>query len=287
MLAGVGAPLASHDITQRADAMRRIASDAGRLLLERFQGHGVQSSSKADGSPVTEADLACERLIRDAIRREFPQDAQLGEEFGAQEGTSGYRWIIDPIDGTVSFAAGVPMFGTLLAVEAVHGDAPGCVAGICELPALRERVWASTGGGTWWERDGQPPLRTQVRRGAALEDALVVTTGWEYFRRAGAEAALSLLAARAGRIRGWTDCYGLALLCTGRCDAVVEPQMMPWDSAPFEVMVREADGVITDWPGNPGTWGGRPGMRWRSAVAAAPELHAQLTQLLRPHEPSA
>lgn len=276
-----------HGAALRAAAMRRIASDAGRLLLTRFQRHGLESSRKGDGSPVTEADLACERLIREAISREFPGDAQLGEEFGAHEGTSGYRWIIDPIDGTVSFEAGVPMFGTLLAVESLDGGTPRCVAGICELPALRERVWASAGGGAWWEREGHAPVRTSIRRGAGLESALVVTTGWEYFRRAHADAALAELAARAGRIRGWTDCYGLALLCTGRCDAVVEPCMMPWDWGPFEVIVREAGGTITDWAGNPGMWGGEPGVRWRSAVAASPELHSQLTELLRPHEPSA
>jgi histidinol phosphatase-like enzyme (inositol monophosphatase family) len=267
--------------------MRDVAARAGQRALEAFERQDFTVRGKPDGSPLTDADLACERLIRDAIAEAFPGDAMIGEEFGTAAGTSGYRWIVDPIDGTVSFASGVPLFGTLIAIESVAGPVPEVVAGVCEMPALRERVWGARGQGTWWEREQQDPVKARVRSPVPLRDALVVTTGWEYFRRAGCQGALDALAQHALRLRGWTDCYGMVLAITGRCDAAVEPMMMPWDAGPFGLLVREAGGAYSDWTGNPELWSGQPGMRWRTAVAAPPALHAELIRLLAAHEPKA
>ena len=265
--------------------MREIAARAGRLALDAFERQSFSVRGKPDGSPLTDADLACERLIRDAIAAEFPGDAVIGEEFGSEAGTTGYRWIIDPIDGTVSFASGVPLFGTLIAIESLSGAGPEVIAGVCEMPALRERVWGVKGQGAWWERPGRDPTRARVREHVPLRDALVVTTGWEYFARARCAPALDALAARALRLRGWTDCYGMLLAVTGRCDAVVEPMMMPWDAGPFGLLMREAGGTYSDWMGQSDLWSGAPGVRWRTAVAAHPALHAELVGLLAPHEP--
>jgi histidinol-phosphatase len=266
--------------------MRDIAARAGHLALDAFGAQSFGVHGKPDGSPLTDADLACERLIRDAIADAFPQDALIGEEFGTEPGTSGYRWIIDPIDGTVSFAHGVPLFGTLIAIESIEGDSPEVIAGVCEMPALQERVWGARGQGAWWERAGREPERARVRDPVPLDQALVVTTGWEYFMRAGCTAALDALALRARRLRGWTDCYGMMLAVTGRCHAAVEPMMMPWDAGPFGLLMREAGGSCSDWTGDTRLWSGAPGLRWRTAVAAHPTLHAELVQLLAPHEPT-
>ena len=146
-------------------------------------------------------------------------------------------------------------------------------------------MWGARGQGAWWERFGQEPAKARVRGPVPLRDALVVTTGWEYFSRAGCTAALDLLAQRSGRLRGWTDCYGMMLAITGRCDATVEPMMMPWDSGPFGLLVREAGGAYSDWRGRHGLWSGAPGERWRTAVAAHPSLHTELVSLLSPHDP--
>ena len=273
------------DMVPRIALMREIAVRAGQIALESFERQDCKVREKRDGSPLTDADLACERLIRDSVAAAFPGDALIGEEFGTDSGTSGYRWIVDPIDGTVSFASGVPLFGTLIAIESLAGDEPEVIAGICEMPALRERVWGARGQGAWWERAGRGPMKASVRGPVPLRDALVVTTGWEYFSRAGCAAALELLANRAGRLRGWTDCYGMMLAITGRCDATVEPMMMPWDAGPFGMLMREAGGACSDWAGRHSLWSGAPGERWRTAVAAHPSLHAELVSLLSPHEP--
>lgn len=278
---------ANRELAPRIALMRDAASRAGRVALEAFERQSFSVRGKPDGSPLTDADLACERLIRDAVAAEFPGDAVIGEEFGSAEGTTAYRWIVDPIDGTVSFASGVPLFGTLIAIESLEGAVPEVIAGVCEMPALRERVWGARGQGTWWERAGRDSVRARVREPVRLRDALVVTTGWEYFTRARCTAALDALAGHALRLRGWTDCYGMLLAITGRCDAAVEPMMMPWDAGPFGLLMREAGGAYSDWTGQTELWSGAPGVRWRTAVAAHPMLHAELVTLLAPHEPGA
>jgi histidinol-phosphatase len=257
----------------RVALLRSLAAEAGSLCLDRFRRGGLAVELKPDASPVTEADRACERLLRERILAAFPDDGLLGEELGARPAASGFTWILDPIDGTVSFSRGVPLFGTLIAIEHAGGDGPRVVAGACELPAMGERVWAAEGRGAWWERTGHESVRARVSPVTRLADALVGTTGHEYFRRAGSLATLERLEEAAGRIRGWSDCYALALAATGRCDAVVEPWMNPWDSGPFPVIFAEAGGVFTDW-------NGRPDLRSRTAVAANPLLHRELLGLL-------
>lgn len=268
----------SPELSDRTELLRELAGRAGEFVLERFQRPGLLVESKADDSPVTEADRGCEELLRRAIRAAFPGDGLLGEEHGEEPGAGRWRWVIDPIDGTVSFARGVPVFGTLIALEDVSGAAPRVVAGACELPALGERVWAAAGAGAWWERRGMPTARARVSEAVPLARALVGTTGHEYFRRAGTEDALAAMSAAAGRIRGWSDCWCLALAATGRVDAAVEPWMNPWDSGPFPVILEEAGGVFSAWDGT-------PGIHRRTAVAAAPALHAELVELLRPYDP--
>ena len=279
-------PTPANELEDRIALMRDVAIRSGVLALAAFERQDFTVRDKADGSPLTDADVACERLVRESIAARFPDDAIIGEEFGSEAGTTGYRWIVDPIDGTVSFASGVPLFGTLIAIESLAGARPEVIAGACEMPALRERVWGARGQGAWWERAGRDPARARVREPVPLRDALVVTTGWEYFRRAGCAAALDALAEHALRLRGWTDCYGMMLAITGRCDAAVEPMMMPWDAGPFGLLMREAGGAYSDWTGQADLWSGAPGTRWRTAVAAHPTLHAELVTLLASHEPT-
>jgi histidinol phosphatase-like enzyme (inositol monophosphatase family) len=246
--------------------------------MRHFQSMSLAVHAKPDASPVTEADLEIEALLREQIAADFPDDGLLGEEHGAQEGTSGFRWVIDPIDGTISFAAGVPLFGTLIGLELTRGAAREIVAGICAMPALGESVWAARGQGAWWERRGTDGAihRTaaRVRASVPLAEALVCTTGLEYFERAGRSDALVAIARAAQRVRGWSDCYGGMLVATGRADAWFDPVMNPWDSGPFPVILAEAGGVFTDWHGRCDIHGG-------SAIAAAPALHAELVRVIQ------
>ena len=257
----------------RVALLLELAERAGTVALRHFQSASLAVESKSDASPVTEADREIESLLRATIAADFPDDAILGEEHGEQSGRSGWRWVIDPIDGTVSFAAGVPLFGTLIGLE--HRDR--IVAGICAMPALGERVWAAEGHGAWWERasaDGtRRRTRAAVRPCARLSDALVCTTGLEYFERAQATDALVRVARASGRMRGWSDCYGGMLVATGRAEAWIDPVMNPWDSGPFPVILSEAGGVFTDWRG-------RSDIRGGSAVACHAELHAELLATL-------
>lgn len=249
-----------------------LAGRAATCALRHYQSQALEVATKADDSPVTAADREIEALLRGEIRRDFPNDGVLGEEHGELPSTSGWRWVIDPIDGTVSFATGVPLFGTLIALEH-DGDV---VAGICSMPALGERVWAVRDGGAWWDRtlaDGST-MRTaaRVRACPALAQALVCTSGLEYFERARATETLVAVARAAGRMRGWSDCYGGMLVATGRADGWIDPVMNPWDSGPFPVIMAEAGGVFSDFHGRPDIHGG-------SAIAGSAAVHAELLRI--------
>jgi fructose-1,6-bisphosphatase/inositol monophosphatase family enzyme len=148
------------------------------------------------------------------------------------------------------------------------------VAGMCSMPALGERLWAAHGRGATWERAGHAPTPARVRPCTRLAEALVCTTGLEYFERNGTTDALVRVARAAGRVRGFSDCYGGMLVATGRADAWFDPVMNPWDSGPFPVIFAEAGGIFTDWRG-------REDVRGGSAVAAGAAVHAQMLSLLR------
>ena len=265
---------APDDLRRRVALLRTVAAAAGAAVMRHYQSTELGIQHKADASPVTVADRESEALVRAAVAAAFPGDAILGEEEGHAHGHSRWTWVIDPIDGTVSFAAGVPLFGVLLALEEATPEGPRVVAGTCELPALHERVWAVRGMGAWWERPGHVRTPARVSRTARLADALCVTSGPEYFARAGAEETALRMLRAVGRLRGWSDCYSLALVATGRADLAIDPVMNPWDCGPFPVIIEEAGGTFTDWQGRSGIHGG-------SCVAANPALHAQALALLR------
>jgi histidinol-phosphatase len=215
-----------------------VAWRAGRSTLAHYQV-GIAPDTKADGSPVTIADKEAERLARELILARFPDDGLVGEEHGEQRGTSGRSWILDPIDGTRTFVRGVPFYGLLLGV--LEGDEP--VAGVCYLPALGETVAAATGCGCWW--NGRRCAVSQIDR---LDEALIVTTDVEASERHGLGAGWDRLRKRSKMVRTWSDCYGYALVATGRAEAVMDPVVAPWDIVPFVPIFAEAGGELTTWP---------------------------------------
>src|SRR5262249_12452478 len=143
-----------------------LARRAGRVTLEYFQTD-LKVEAKSDHSPVTVADRAAEKLMREVIEASFPDDAVLGEEFGETRSGAAGRWILDPIDGTRSFARGVPLYGVLIAYED-HGASR---LGVLHFPALGETVYAARGQGCWW--NGKEAHVSTVDR---LEDAVITTT---------------------------------------------------------------------------------------------------------------
>jgi histidinol-phosphatase len=214
------------------DLLRR----AGELTLQWFRSASLVIDRKSDGTPVTEADRAAERFLRDEISRRFPDDTIIGEEEADRPGTSGREWIIDPIDGTKAFTHGVPLFCNLLAVNDEHGPA----IGVINLPALEETVYAGRGLGCY---DNGEPARVSER--SRLPGSYLSCSGLDYW------PVEDYLAVRdAGfQLRTWGDGYGYALAATGRVEAMVDPEVALWDVAPMAVIMEEAGGRFTDYAG--------------------------------------
>ncbi len=214
------------------------ARKAGDSTLVHFRNR-VGWELKADSSPVTVADREAEQILRDALALSFPGETILGEEQGLT-GSGSTRWIIDPIDGTKSFVAGVPLYATLLAYE-VEGVPE---LGVCYFPALGEIVYASRGEGAFFN---DVPCRVSLRSsvGGSLlacggPSSMIKHRRWEGF------AALSSTALAT---RTWSDAYGHALVATGRVDAMIDPVVSRWDLSAIRVIVEEAGGRFTDFSG--------------------------------------
>lgn len=235
------------ELASRLEVAVRAAREAGQFTLELFQRDDVAVERKADNSPVTEADRQAEQRIRRAIRDAFADDGILGEEFGEQPGTSPYRWILDPIDGTKSFICGVPLYGTLIGVE----RAGVSVVGVIYIPGLDECVYAATGGGAWHTRGASEPRRAHVSQCSQLGDAVFLTSQLDNFYPRGAQQAYLDLERTASITRTWGDCYGYVLVATGRADVMVDPVMNIWDAAALQPILAEAGGIYCDWSGSP------------------------------------
>jgi histidinol phosphatase-like enzyme (inositol monophosphatase family) len=214
--------------------------EAGKVTLRYFQT-ALDVEIKADSSPVTVADRAAEELLADFLRREFPADGFIGEERGERPGSSGMRWIVDPIDGTKSFVQGVPLYGVLVGLEDSSRES---VLGAIAFPALAELVVAARGEGCFW--NGRRVRVSEVRE---LSRACVTTTGEECFEATGTVEAYHTIRRRVRVMRGWGDAYGHVLVATGRAEAMLDPVLSVWDTAALLPIVEEAGGVFTDWKG--------------------------------------
>ncbi len=228
------------------EAVQVVARAAGDVALAHYRT-ALAVESKQDGSPVTIADRAAERAARDWLAQRFPHDGILGEEFGATDGRSGRRWLLDPIDGTKSFVRGVPLWGTLVAVT--EGDT--VLAGAAYFPAVDEIVAAAPGEGCWW--NGR---RAHVSAVDTIAGATALITDERTFSSAERTAAWHALAAATGIARGWGDCFGYLLVATGRAEVMVDPIINPWDAACFLPIIEEAGGVFTDLGGARTAFGG-------------------------------
>jgi histidinol phosphatase-like enzyme (inositol monophosphatase family) len=222
------------------------AWEAGTFTLSHFQT-GVDVEVKEDASPVTIADRGAEELMAQRISSMFPDDAILGEEFGERPGSTGRRWILDPIDGTKSFVHGVPLYGTMIGIE-VEGEP---TVGVVYMPGLDEMYSAATGLGARW--NGRP---ASVSRTDRMDSALVAFTDWDMARTPGKAQGFQRLVGDAAYSRGWSDCYAHLLVATGRAEVGLDQRMSVWDCAALAPIVREAGGSFTDWKGTSTIHGG-------------------------------
>lgn len=229
-----------------------ISMQAEAIAMKYFLNENLQVDVKADQSPVTVADRGAEEFLRGKLHQEFPDDAIMGEEFGSQDGTSGYRWILDPIDGTKSFIHGVPLFGMLIGLQL----ADECVAGICRIPALKEVVYARRGGGAWWQRGSREPVPARVSQTQSLQESLFLFTAVEGWQEIDRYELLGQLSSACRLSRSWGDCYGHLLVATGRADFMIDPLLAEWDAAALIPIVEEAGGVFMDWTGTSTALGG-------------------------------
>ena len=249
------------ELQELRDFALAVAVRAGERTLRYFRGE-YEVELKADETPVTRADREAEELIRESIAAAYPADAVLGEELGYAAGTSGRTWVIDPIDGTKSFVAGVPLYAVLIAL--VEGDyrkgpLPGSAVrvGVIHVPALEESVAAARGLGAAWHRGGGPGGEPRVgMQPAKVSDvrepsrARVTTSDFaDLHRREPVLAGWLDQTSPYGRT--WGDAYGYLLVATGRMEAMIDPVISPWDIAPMPVIIEEAGGRYTDLAGEP------------------------------------
>ncbi|MDX1660981.1 MAG: inositol monophosphatase family protein [Gemmatimonadota bacterium] len=256
-----------HELDELLEFAVDAARAAGRIALEHFGGE-VEVERKADATPVTVADRKGEELLRERLADRCPDDGVIGEEFGVVEGETGRRWTLDPIDGTISFVHGVPLFCTLIGL--LEGNRS--VLGVIHLPAIEETVAAASGRGCRWTFRGE--TRTaRVSERAELADSTALMTDLGRLPGPDLGGAFARFRGAARIVRTWGDGYGHALVATGRADAMVDPEMAPWDSVPLQPVVEEAGGRFTTLAGEARPEGG-------SAISTNGRLHDRVLELL-------
>lgn len=257
--------LCAVDLAPYRAFLHELATASGDFIRPLFGSHEVAIELKADQTPVTAADRGAEELMRAMISKRFPEHGVLGEEFGSERADAEFVWVLDPIDGTKSFATACPLFGTLIAL--LHRGQP--VLGCIHQPVLRQLV---VGDGTATTLNGNP---VRLREPAGLATATLLVTDTLDVPRHQSAAGWTALSERVRMVRTWGDCYGYLLLATGWADIMGDPIMNPWDIAALVPVIRGAGGVITDWQG-------REPMGAKSIVAAHPKLHAEVLRTLNP-----
>jgi histidinol phosphatase-like enzyme (inositol monophosphatase family) len=264
---------ANPDIESRLELAVEAAQAAGAETLKWFRRQSLAVERKQDGSPVTAADRASETLLRERIRAAFPHDAILGEEFGEQPGTSGYQWVLDPIDGTKSFIAGVPLYTTLVAV--MHNNESRL--GVIYAPATGELVYAAAGQPAWYSISRGERMQARVSDVERLADATFLTSEINLFDRAGKAGRREIFYAleKACRVtRTWGDAYGYLLVATGRADVMIDADMNLWDAAALQPIIEGAGGRFLDWQG-------RPTVHTRQTIATNPRLAGLVLSITR------
>ena len=246
----------------------RLADAADAITLDRFRAQDLEVAAKPDLTPVSDADLAVEKAVRELLAAERPDDAVLGEEDG-ETGSGARRWVVDPVDGTKNFVRGAPVWATLVALL-VDGRVE---VGVVSAPALGRRWWAARGEGAF--RDGEPIRVSSV---GSLQDAFLSyssLTGWEEQGRLDGVLQLSR---ECWRTRAFGDFWSHVLVAEGAVDVSFEPEVSLWDLAPLQVIVEEAGGRFTSLQGEARPDGG-------SVLCSNGLLHDAVLDVIRPHHP--
>ncbi|HSE89053.1 MAG TPA: histidinol-phosphatase [Candidatus Binatia bacterium] len=244
------------------DFIRALAENSGQVIKPYFARADLAIETKEDQTLVTQADRQAEAVMRELIRKKYPQHGILGEEFGAENIAAEFVWTLDPIDGTISFARGCPLFGTLIGL--LHSGEP--ILGAINHPVLNQLC---IGNNTETMLNGRV---VRLRETNDLSQAMLLTTDLAIIgdhQRQGFEELLK----RTRLYRTWGDCYGYLLVASGGADIMLDPMMNPWDILPLIPIIQGASGVITTWSGTNASQG-------NSCVAANKTLHPQVLEIL-------
>jgi myo-inositol-1(or 4)-monophosphatase len=230
----------------------QLATASGKTILPFFRTSlGVENKNAGrDLDPVTEADRAAEAVMRRMIKDSFPKHGIVGEEFGSERADADYVWVLDPIDGTKSFIAGLPIWGTLIAL--MHRGTP--VYGMMHQPYIGERFTGDNGAARYEGPSGKRELA--VRRCAALAEAVLFTTSPRLMNAAD-RARFERVESEVRLSRYGGDCYAYCMLAAGHLDLVIETELKPYDVAALIPIVSGAGGIMTTWEGQPAQAGGR------------------------------
>ncbi|HEY0160802.1 MAG TPA: histidinol-phosphatase [Thermoanaerobaculia bacterium] len=218
-----------------------LADAADAITMQYYQSATLSVRTKIDMTPVSEADEAVERMIRERLAAERPEDGIVGEEFGTT-GSTTRRWIVDPIDGTKNYVRGIPVFATLIGLE----EEGRVTVGVVSSPALARRWWASAGDGAFC--NGK---QIRVSRIDTIEEAHLTYDSISDFDRYGGTVRFLALARRCIRSRGFGDFWAHMLVAEGAVEIAVEPAVAAWDMAAVQVIVEEAGGRFSDMRGTP------------------------------------
>lgn len=221
------------------------AEEAGAVALRYFPNTTAAEFAKlverkSDDSPVTIADRSAEQKLREVLLNQFPDDAFVGEEYGVKAGSSGFRWIVDPIDGTRSFIRGIPLWATLVGLEC-RGE---LIAGVVVEPVFGNTYRAIRGDGAF--RNNQRIHASKVDR---LADAILCTCDLNFFDKYCKLGQFLRLAKKVHRQRGYGDYFGFTLVAQGSADVMLDIGVHSWDIAALIPLIEEAGGKFTDWSG--------------------------------------
>jgi myo-inositol-1(or 4)-monophosphatase len=244
-----------------------LAEKSGAIIKRYYAADNVDIEMKGDSTPVTKADRDAEALMRDLIRKTYPEHGIIGEEFGEENTDAEFVWTLDPIDGTVSFASGCPLFGTLIGL--LHQNTP--LLGAIHQPLLNQLC---LGDGERTTLNDQP---VQLRNVSRLADATLLTTDIKAIRGTRHEDGFERLLDRTYLFRTWGDCYGYLLVACGKADIMLDLDMKIWDITPLIPIIRGGNGIITTWPGGDASQGG-------SCIATSHALHPQVLEILASHD---
>jgi histidinol phosphatase-like enzyme (inositol monophosphatase family) len=242
---------------------RLVAQEAGALALD-YARKGVMVETKADESPVTAADRACEKLIVETIAREFPDDGILGEEGANRASRSGRKWIVDPIDGTRDFVRGIPLWAILIGLE----ENGRVVAGTAHTPGQNTLLSAARGNGAWANGN-----RVRVSEKSHPGEAVLSFNGFNKVGVRRLSAGLLSWIAQFSAVRSLGGAMDASLLVQGKSDVWIEPAAAPWDLAPFQILIEEAGGIFGSFSGEATIYGG-------NAYACTPGLEPYVKELL-------